>query len=122
MNTPTLGAHCANPQPNHTAEGSAHDAIHPLDSAPLPQRRPWAILSARAIFGIWMPAIAACASTWIYADSARSVPFPFSKWLLTLAFLWSVLFVAYVMAAVLIMVCIDARAESAGGPDADSTR
>ena len=122
MNPSTLGAHCAKPQPNHTAEVPAHDAIHPLDSAPLPQRWPWALLSARAIFGLWMPAIAACASTWIYADTASSVPFPLNKWLITLAFLWSVLFVAYVAAAILIMVCIDARAESIGGPDADSSR
>ena len=122
MNTSTLGAHCANPQPHHTAEGSAHDAIHPLDSAPLPQRRPWAILSARSILAVFMSATAACGSTWIYAENATRVPVTRAEWIFVLLALWIALFVAYMAFALVVIVCTDARAESNGGPDADSAR
>lgn len=122
MNPSTLGAHCANPQPHHTAEGNAHDAIHPLDSAPLPQRRPWAILSTRAVIAVYLSAIAASGSTWIYAEKATLVPVTRSNWILLLVVLWSALFVAYVGAAVVFMICTDASAEQRGGPEADAHR
>lgn len=122
MNTSTLGAHCANPQPHLTAEGSAHDAILPLDSAPLPQRRPWAILSARSFLAVFMSATAACGSTWIYADNATRVPVTRAEWIFLLVVLWLALFVTYMAVALVIMVCTDASAESEGGPDADSAR
>ena len=122
MNTPTLGAHCANPQPNHTAEGSAHDAIHPLDSAPLPQRRPWAILSGRAALAVWMSAVAATVSILIYADLASRGASTLAQWIVWLGVVWLVLFAGYLIAAVIIVICTDASAEANGGPDADSAR
>jgi hypothetical protein len=118
----SLGGDSAKPQPDLTAGANAHDALHPLESAPLPQRRPWALLSTRAILTVCLSATAAAGSTWIYADNATRVPVTRGEWIFVLAVVWIALFVAYMAVAVLLIVFSDASAEQRGGPEADAHR
>lgn len=115
-----LGGSTANPQPDLTAGANAHESLHPLESAPLQQRRPWALPSLRTIAVLFVAVLCALAMQWHWLQRVPLFPVNRVIWHIVCAIIYASNFSLVALIGGGVVIYLDLRAEQRGGAEADS--